>query len=530
MLEHLRVQNIGLLNDASLEPAPGFTVITGETGAGKTLLLGGVRLLIGEKSDAALVGGARDTAQVDGQFDEEGVDAAVSRTVPKQGRSRSYLDGILVSADSLARAIGTRIEIVGQHDQIGLSRPSRILQMIDASLSSDGLSTKAAYVEAWESLQVVLERASQIGGDEMALRRELDLVRYQADEIESAGLALREDAEAENSARRLRNSEEIREHLGLSSSILDGLLDQVGEVVGHARKAAELDTEAAPLATSAENLAAEAGELSTSFRREFESLEADPSQLAAIESRLTAIGELKRKYGKTIEDILRFGADAGDRVQELEGLLDAAGLIESELLVARTRVQQAGAELTEARKLARTKMLQAAQGHLEDLSLDRAKLSVDFENHEAGPNGLDRLILMFSSDGRLESGPVASVASGGELSRLVLALRLAASDSQKTTLVFDEVDAGIGGATATAMGKKLAALAKEVQVLCVTHLPQVAAHADKHYLLDRSDSEASLTALDQKGRVREISRMLAGMPDSEASTAAASELLEMAAR
>ncbi|MEA1903173.1 MAG: AAA family ATPase [Actinomycetota bacterium] len=530
MLTHLRVANIGLLSDVSLDPSSGFTVITGETGAGKTLLLGGVRLLVGEKANSGLVGKSADSAQVDGQFALGEDEMGVTRVVPKEGRSRSYLDGTLVSADTLATTIGDLVEIVGQHDQVALARPSQVLAMVDGSLDPHGKTKLEAFRDAWSALQTALGRASQLGGDEMALRRELDLVFFQSEEIGSADLVAGEDSRAEAQASRLRNSEEIREHIGYSSSIVERLIDEIGEVVGHVRKAGELDPDVGDLVAATEGMAAEAGELASELRRHLDGVEADPGQLEAIESRLTSLGELKRKYGRTIEEILAFGREAGERAEELQELLEASAKIEEVLADARHRVNATGEELTEARRSAAKRLLKEASEHLRDLGLPKSSIEVSFDPRDPGPSGVEQLEFLFRSDEHVDAGPVGSVASGGELSRLVLALRLATSNESTTTLVFDEVDTGIGGVTANAMGRKLAALAKGTQVLCVTHLPQVAAQADTHYLLERGETETRLIRLDSEARVKELSRMLAGLPESDAGAAAAKELLENADR
>lgn len=528
MLGFLRVTNLGVLSDAVIEPVPGLTVITGETGAGKTLLLGGLRLLCGEKADSGMVGPGDDHARAEGLFTGE-QEIGATRVVPATGNSRARLDGALVSAGALGQAVGSLVEIVGQHDQLRLTRPSEVLQLVDSALDGPGLRSADEYRAAWQALSLALERQSQLGGDEMSLRRELDLVSFQADEIESAGLDAGEDESLEAKARGLRNAEETREHLAEALRLLDTTLETGGEVIARTRKAGELDPSLQRIASDSEAALAHLTELRGEVRSSAEALHSDPERLEEVEERLTVIGDLKRKYGRTVSEILSFGKEARARTEELDDLLTGASELEAEIVALRERVAKAAADLSSARSEAALRLVAAAAGHLTDLALARAEIRIALEKTEPGPSGSDRASVLFRSDPDLPLAAVDVAASGGELSRLVLAIRLAAMAEEAGTLVFDEIDTGIGGATALAMGRKLAELAKGNQVLCVTHLPQVAAHADAHYVVDREDGTATVHRVDGDGRVRELARMLAGLPDSEVGHLAASELLAEAA-
>ncbi len=529
MLGHLRVQNLGILGDASIDPSQGLTVITGETGAGKTLLLGGLRLVLGGPADTGGVGPYGDAAQVDGLFVHDGVEIGASRIVPRGGRSRGYIDGAIASAAALADTLGTYVEIVGQHDQIGLTRPARLLELVDSAVGPS--KARAAYDEAWLSLQDALERQRLIGGDQLELARELDLTRHQATEIEAARLSPELGEQLEVAASRLRNAEEIGEHLGETIELAERLAEAAGEAVARLRKAAGLDPSLTEVATEAEGLAATVAELGRSVRAAGDGLESDPARLDEVEERLTAIGDLKRKYGKTIEEVVAFGDAARVRADELERLLEEADEIDSVVAGARSRVAEAARALSGERSKAAETVAARMLEHLADLGLERAVVEIGMEPVDPGPSGADRVSFAFASDSRLEPGPVASVASGGELSRLVLSMRLATADADAATLVFDEVDTGIGGKTALAMGEKLAALAERSQVLCVTHLPQVAAHADTHYVVERGDDGvATARAVSGEDRLVELSRMLAGQPESETGKKAAAELLALAGK
>jgi DNA repair protein RecN (Recombination protein N) len=527
MLEHLRVVNLGVLQDASIDPSPGFTVITGETGAGKTLLLGGLRLILGGKADSAAVGPFAEQAQVDGLFDGKAGQVGASRIVPRDGRSRAHLEGTIVSAGTLEARLGPLMDIVGQHDQLSITRSSHLLELVDATLDVKGRAVKDAYRSAWAELQEALARQVQLGGDQIALVRELDLTRYQATEIAGAGLEPGLDTKLEGDVSRLRNVEEIREHLVETLRITETMAEMTGELVSRLRKASGLDPELADLATEADGIAASISELTRESRSSTDAVEADPAALEEMEARLTAIGDLKRKYGRTLDDVLAYGEEASRRVDELQALIEDADRIDSLIARARGHVRARADELHDVRSVAAMEVSQRMHNHLADLGLSSARVSVDVHETEPGPSGADRIVMEFASDSRLDKGDVGAVASGGELSRLVLALRLATRRQEIATLVFDEVDTGIGGKTALAMGAKLAELASSSQVLCVTHLPQVAAYSDTHYVVERpGDGAARVRLVSGDDRVEEIARMLAGLPESEAGKTAAAELLE----
>jgi DNA repair protein RecN (Recombination protein N) len=513
MLTHLRVRNLGVLEDASIAPGAGFTVITGETGAGKTLLLGALRLLVGERAKQTTVGPFADEAMSEGLFEEGSGEFGVTRVVPRDGKSRAYLDGNLVAAGILAERLGSVVEIVGQHDKMLLRRSQSVLGLVDGVLDEPGAQARARYDTTWSLYRSALDDQRRLGGDRMALERELDLVRYQANELESM-------------VARLKNTELMRDNLAAATDELDSAAESTGIVVSRLRKLAAVDSGLEELLTAAELLGDLTHDLLSGVRDQAESANDDPRQLEQLEEQLTSLGQLKRKYGKTLEEVLEFGIDAGRRAGELETLLEKASGIEDLVSQLESEVAEAGIHLRSARRAAVQGIENEARAHLAALGLPSASLSFSIEEVEPGPSGADRVELMFASDDRLAAGTVHDVASGGELSRLVLALRLATRSKDVDSLVFDEIDAGVGGVTALEVGRKLADLARTCQVLCVTHLPQVAAHADTHYVIERTGATASVRRIEGEDRLTELSRMLAGLPESERGREAAAELLE----
>jgi DNA repair protein RecN (Recombination protein N) len=362
------------------------------------------------------------------------------------------------------------------------------------------------------------------------LERELDLLRYQAGEITAAGLEPGDDLRLESLASRLRNTELIRESVFTALGELDQITSGIGEVVSTLRKVAGVDVAFAEQVQVAEELDARAADLKRLVRHAAETVDDDPEALSELEERLTLLGDLKRKYGRTLEEVLEFGRDAAHRVSELEKLLAQAATMGELITGLEADLERSGAALAAARQRAAGHIVEETTAHLRELGLPAALVHIGFEAQAPGPSGIDQATISFASDDRLVPGPVHEVASGGELSRLMLALRLSTTDPGMGTMVFDEVDAGVGGATALALGRKLADLAAGMQVLCVTHLPQVAAHAGTHYVVERDGSRASVRMVDGEDRLTELSRMLAGLPESEKGRDAAAELLEGAHR
>lgn len=530
MLEHLRARNLGLIRDAEIDPGAGLTVITGETGAGKTLLLGALRLLLGETSDPGVVGPFESAAQADGLFVSGGEELGVTRVVPGDGRSRSYLDGAVASASALVERVGTLVEIVGQHDQLELRKPRHTLSLLDSNLDVAGREVLERYRQAWRLLQEKLDEAGRLGGTGEELARELDLLQHQHREITAAGFEPGDDVDLEQKENRLRNASAIREHLGAAIDAAAVIDETSSELVARLRKVEGLDPAATGLADAAESLAISATDLHRDLTGGIDDLVDDPAALAGIEDRLNLLGELKRKYGKTVDDILLFGKQAGERARDVEHLLARASTIGEEVEAATKSVEKEAASLTGARRSCADRICAQMTSHLAEVGLESASVKFNFEPVEPGGTGADRVEIHFASHTGLQPGPLTKVASGGELSRLILALSLSTSISTESTLVFDEVDTGVGGATALAMGKKLADLASGRQVLCVTHLPQVAAFADTHYVITRTETEATVTLVSGADRLEELSRMIAGLPESERGQQAAIELLELSGK
>ncbi|MYD41117.1 MAG: AAA family ATPase [Acidimicrobiia bacterium] len=529
MLDELIVENLGVIERAEFRPGPGLVVITGETGAGKTLLLGALRLLMGEPADAGAVGPFRSEALVSGRWIVNGEEIAATRRVPRRGRSRGYLDGMVASVASLSDAVGGLVEIIGQQEHLRLRRPGQVREMLDATLDEKGIEAMGFYAKSWEERRRLEGVRAELGGGRAALERELDMVSFQADEIEAAGFSPGDDARLVSDARRLRNREALRAHLGRAGEFLAAARESLGETSGELGAALALDPgleELMSAVDSAEQLMEDAAYQAEGAA---ESLDIDAGTLEELERRLARLGDLRRKYGSTLEEVLEFGARASRRGEEIREMLLTADDLEVDLAASEGEVLRWSEALSAARRRAARGLAETASGHLRGLGFGRPVLGFEVSDAPAAAHGCDRIRLLFASDERLTPGEVGRVASGGELSRLVLALRLAGGTGSAPTMVFDEVDAGLGGAVALSLGDKLSAVSRGTQVLCVTHLASVAAFADQHWVIEREGASASVGPVGGEERVAELSRMISGDSDSRPGRNAARELLESAA-
>jgi DNA repair protein RecN (Recombination protein N) len=530
MLDELTVRNLGLIPEAHLEPEAGLVVITGETGAGKTLLLGALRLIRGETAKKDQIGPAGEEASVEARLLVGEEEHVITRRL-SGSRSRAYVDGAMVNAAEVADRFDDVIDIIGQHDRNALAEPATVRSLVDGALDRPGLTARARYRETWEALGVIDERMRRLGGDRRALERELEVVRFQSNEIAAAGFTPGEDVELEATVNRLRNAETLGERLAAAAHAIgdDGATGSLQAAVRELTIAAKTDPSLGHLAELGAEAAALAADLATEIAGITADFEREPDHLDRAEERLALLSDLRRKYGEDLAAVLVFGAEAARRAEELEALLEDAGELEAARAAAVEAVDGAAATLRTARRKAADRLAKAAAAHLVDLGFSSPIVSFDLEPATPGPTGADRIVLEFASDAALEPRPAAKVASGGELSRLALALRLAAGAEESTIVAFDEIDAGVGGETALAMGRKLAALSAGRQVFCVTHLPQVAAFADQHFRVHRDGTSASVTMVEGEERIEELSRMLAGLPESERGREHAAELLVLAA-
>ena len=536
-LVELAVTDLGIIERLVLVLGPGMTALTGETGAGKTMVVGAIDLLLGGRADASVVRAGAEEAVVEGRFVIGEREVVLTRVVPADGRSRAYVDGRMATAAALAEAAGALVDLHGQHAHQSLlaARTQR------AALDRFGDVDLAPLEEARRERARVEAELASLGGDAGARAREVDLLRFQLDELRAARLAdPDEDVELDAEEDLLAGAVSHREVAALAVATLtedggvtDGLAAALAGVEGHAPFG--------PLADRLRGLQAELADVAAELRSAGESIDDDPARLAAIRERRQLLVELRRKYGTapiddtagrigsgTLGDVIDYRDATATRLALLESHDARAAALEQRLAAA-VRAEAVAAEAVGvARRAAAPELAEAVEAHLQALAMPNARIEIAVGGDDPGD---DVQFLLAANPG---SAPAAlsRVASGGELARSMLALRLVLSEAPPV-LVFDEVDAGIGGQAALAVGRSLAELGRDHQVLVVTHLPQVAAFAD-HQVQVRKDVRdgrtiASAAALQGDERVVEVSRMLAGTPDSERVRDAATELLELAA-
>jgi DNA repair protein RecN (Recombination protein N) len=523
MLVELRVRNLGVIADLELRLGAGMTAVTGETGAGKTLVVDAIELLVGGRAEPSMVRAGEDEAVVEGRFvvgDEERV---VRRVVSAQGRSRAYVDGAMATVGELASLGETLVDLHGQHAHQSLLSAAAQRDALDAFAGVD----LTALRDARAAVNAVRSRLEELGGDPRERAREADLLAFQVEEITRAGLGdADEEVSLEEAEDRLANASALREAAATAYAQLqedDGATDRVRAALS----ALGQHTTFGPARDRLSGLLAELEDTAAEVRATGEGIEDDPEALAAVRARRQLLIELRRKYGDSIADVITFGEEAAARLAELQGRDAEVASLMAQLEQARTDERAAADAVAKARRRAATPAARAIEAHLHELALPRAELSVSVE----GESPADDVAFVFAANPGEQALPLRKVASGGELARVMRALRLVLT-SGPPTMVFDEVDAGIGGEAAVAVGQALAALGAERQVLVVTHLPQVAAFADAQVQVVKQDAGdrvvAAATRLDDDDRVVELSRMLAGDPDSAAARKHAKELLASA--
>jgi DNA repair protein RecN (Recombination protein N) len=525
MLAELHVRDLGVIDDLVLLLSPGMTALTGETGAGKTLVVEAIELLVGGRADPVLVRPGASEARVEGRFVDGGEETVLARVVPRQGRSRAYVDGSLATVSELAERGGRLVDLHGQHAHQSLLSPRGQRRGLDryGAVDLDPLEAARRRVAAAEAA------LADAGGDSRAVAREVDLLRFQVGELDRAGLAdPEEDAALEAEEDLLADADAHRQAGEAAYQVLTadgGAADALGAgVAACSGRRPFAGTESRLRA-----LAAELGDAAADLRGAVEGIVVDPGRLDEVRARRQLLRELCRKYGEELSDVIAYRERARDRLAELEGHDVRVAALEADRAEARADEVRAAAAVRRARRQAAPALAAAVEEHLRSLAMPRARVHVTVGE---GDPGDDVTFLLSANPGEVPL-PLAKVASGGELARCMLAARLVLTEAPPT-LVFDEVDAGVGGEAALAVGRALATVAADHQVLVVTHLPQVAAFADHQVAVAKVEAAGRTVArarpVDGQDRVVELSRMLSGQPASATAHGHATELLAAASR
>jgi DNA repair protein RecN (Recombination protein N) len=560
MLRELRIENLLLIERAELRLGEGLNAITGETGAGKTVLAHSLDLLMGGKARAQIVRPGAPEAWVEGVFDlpeglldepefaelaerlPEGAEEVVlGRRVSEGGRTSAFVAGRAATAADLKLLGGRLLAFFGQHEHRRLTISSAQLEILDGFAGPEHLDLRRQYREAHRECGQLAAELAELREREGSRERDLDLYRYELSEIEAVAPVPEERAELAAERERLRHAEGLREaaataHAGLAGADEDGggAAAALAQAEASLQGAADLDPVLDRISARVSALALELGDVAAELRDYAEGIEADPAALLAIEERLEAIDRLERKHGGSVESVLAHAERCREEIARLEGAETRGTEAAAALAEAEARRAELGERLSAGREAAVGRLQERVAAELEQLAMAGASLQVVLEPHPDGygASGRETVELRVAPNPGIEPAPLRDAASGGELSRVMLALSGLGQAASAGTMVFDEIDAGVGGNTARVVGERLRALGEGRQVLCITHLPQVASLADVHFRLEKDvDGEqavARVTHLEGEAVVEEIRRMLGGESSDDAATQHARQLLAAA--
>lgn len=568
----MRIRSLGVIDDAVVELSPGFTAVTGETGAGKTMVVTSLGLLLGGRADPALVRIGAKSAVVEGRVtmpagapaavraEEAGAELddgalLISRTISAEGRSRAHLGGRSVPVGMLTELADELVAVHGQTDQQGLLKAARQRQALDRYAGDAVAVPHAKYAAAYRRLRAVSNELAELTTRARERAQEADLLRFGLNEVAGVEPRAGEDVELAAEAERLGHAEALASAASVAHAALAGNpedpegVDATTLVAGAGRALDSVrshDPALAALADRMGEISILLGDVAGELAGYADNLDADPLRLAAVEERRAALTGLTRKYGEDINAVLAWAEENTGRLTELEGDDDRIGELTAERDALRAEISGLAQALTDARAEAAARFAEAVTAELAHLAMPHARVTIDIRQSEDpegievngrsvaySSSGSDEVELLLAPHPGAQPRPIAKGASGGELSRVMLAVEVVfAGTDPVPTYLFDEVDAGVGGKAAVEIGRRLAKLAKTAQVVVVTHLPQVAAFADRQLLVEKTNdgsvTRSGVTVLEGEDRVRELSRMLAGQEDSETARAHAEELLATA--
>lgn len=571
MLLELRVENYAVIDNVVVEFAPGLNLLTGETGAGKSILIDALTLLLGDKASAEVIRHGTDKAVVSALFegeaaaiaavlrenglDAEGEQVILRREITANGRGRVFINNQPATVGVLKQLAPHLAVIHAQNESVLGFDPSARLALLDSYASSDVVAT----AEAFSKWKEIAARIAELERDEQDRLRLLDLWKFQREEIDQAGLKAGEDETLETEKRVLANSERI---YSAAMGAFDHLYESEGSASEQLKAAAKqledlarFDEKFREQAAAVESARITIEDIGTSLRDYAEGIQASPERLAEVEDRLALIDRLRRKYGKALNEVIAYGDDLARKLNEMENKDEVLRGLKKELAQAGERYLEAARTLSRKRYEAAKKLEKTVEAEINDLAMKaRFKIEIGGTDEEGNwsATGFDQVAYMISANPGEPLGPIEQIASGGELSRVMLALKASVEagnypnkpnsglsgtparskkdPAHQRTLVFDEIDTGIGGRAAEAVGKKLKALSKTKQVLCITHLPQIASFADHHYLIEKKESsgrtKTTVRPLDLDDRTEEIARMLSGAKLTETSLKHAEQMLK----
>ena len=535
MLRYLSIQHLAVIERLEIEFDAGFTVLTGETGAGKSILVEAVGLLLGARASSDLVRTGEQLATIQAIFDTGFEEVIVRREITSQGRSRAFVNGALATSGALRDLAGRLLEMHGQHEHQGLLVADSHLDLLDGYAGLEQARDQVASLH--QRVTALRAERDTLRIDERQKLARLDLLTFQRDEIEKAGLHAGEDEALEAERQVLANAEKLQRLSAEAYELLyerdEAVLSALNAVWKRVADLAAVDARAQPYLEGRAVVASQLEDLAFFLRDYAEHIDASPGRLQAVDDRVGLMDRLKRKYGPALADVIAHAETCREQLAALQSSDERAVEVAASLLAAEGEYRRHAEQLSEARRAAATRFARELVAGLGDLAMARTRFEVRFESLTAeawGPRGLDQIEFFVSPNPGEDLRPLTRVVSGGELSRLMLAIKTLTSRTGKgATLIFDEVDAGIGGHTADVVGRRLQSLATDAQVLCITHLPQIAASADHHYRITKSvrgsRTVTDVERLDAEGRRQELARMIAGQSVTDRVLASAREML-----
>lgn len=556
MLAELSIKNFAIIDSVSISFEDGFTVLTGETGAGKSIIIDAIQLLVGGRGSSDFVRHGTKRAEIEGLFliddnphalekarefgieVEEGM-LILHRDIYATGKSVCRINGKLVTISILREIGSTLVDIQGQHEHQELLKPELHIQLLDDFGGEEIARALQEYRSLYREYQKVKKDLQNLTENEQAMAQRLDLLRFQYEEITKADLKIGEDEKLENEKRIYTHFERLYQYLTTAYESLQGEqkgLDWLGLVVSNLEMAAEIDEQYKEMQEQAANSFYILEEISHSLRDYIETLNYNPQRLDEVEARLYEINQLKRKYGQTIDDILAYCAQIEEEIELIENRESNITKLQEKLRSVANDLLVEGEHLSRLRKKVAQKLISTIQEELKALYMDKTVFDIQFKKlpeFTFRPDGIDDVEFYISTNPGEPTKPLAKIASGGELSRIMLALKTIFSRHQGvTSIIFDEVDTGVSGRVAQAIGEKIYQISLHSQVLSITHLPQVAALSDYHYLITKevhqNRTQTSVHPLSEQERIREIARMIAGAKITDATLDHAQEMLEMA--
>ena len=544
MISQLLIKNFAIIKELEVEFYPGLSVITGETGAGKSIVIEAMSMALAGRADRTMVRNEAEKATISIITDGVEMPEVLVREINKSGKSLCKADGEIVTLAQLENSTTGHVDVHGQYDHQSLLAPEKHILLLDAFGGPEVAKATLQNAEAYELYKKVKAQIAEIVRNASISERESDFLRYEIKEIDDAKLVIGEDKELEAKARIMQNSEKIYEALTNAYSIVSGEGEEVGSAlsaVGSARDSlaglSEFNDNFAKMAELSNEAYFTLEELESQVRHARDSIEFSQSELDNVLARLDRVERLKAKYGGSIEDVLGHREEACSRIENVEDSEVLKVELEKKLETAKVELKAKAQALSSLRKNAANRLEISITEQLKDLSFKDAVFSVSIETdeNEIDETGFDSVEFMLSANKGQPLYPLAKVASGGELSRIMLALKSVTGDFDGVeTMIFDEIDSGISGYTASIVGEKLLNMAKTHQIICITHLPQIAAFADHHYMLQKyTDGEETFTTLkelDSEARVDEIARLVGGRDITEKAKENARELIKQARR